>query len=129
MLECVFSLKILFTTVLWVTPLVAPRCLFERLGFPDTYPDIFIRLLGAAYLALLVGYLLGLQSLHQGVYPAATVWVGVVSNGVACTILALHVFRGTWRQWGLLARGAMWFSLGATFLITTGLVWYGPVSH
>lgn len=130
MLECVLVLKILFTAVFWAVPaLLAPRCVFERLGFPDTCPDLFVRLLGAAYLALLVGYLLALRTLLHGVYPAATVWVGIVSNGAACTILALAAVRGTWRTWGLPARMLMWGSLGATFFITAGLSWSGPLGH
>lgn len=128
MLEAVLQIKILFTAVCWATPaLLAPRCIFRKMGFPSDYPDLSVRLLGAAYLALLVGYLLGLQSLRQGIYPSATVWVGIVSNGAACAILAVE--RGTWRQWGRGAGMLMWISLVMTFLITTCLVLSGPLGH
>lgn len=127
-LECVIGFKIFFTAVFWAGPaLLARRRLFARLGFPEPYPEIFVRLLGAAYLSLLLGYVLGLQMLHQGGYPAQTVWVGIVSNGGACIVLGVH--HRTWREWRLPAQILMWVSLAATFLITAGLIWYGPVTH
>lgn len=129
-LKYILVIKILFTAFCWAVPaLAAPRWVFERLGFPERYPDLFIRLLGAAYLALLVGYLLAVQELCKGIYPAATVWVGIVSNGLACTILAVAAIRRSWLTWGLPARALMWASLGMTFLITAGLLWFGPLGH
>lgn len=126
----VLYIKIAFTALVWATPaLFAPRKLILALGYPDPTPLIFLRLLGGAYLALLVNYIQGAQSLQAGIYPAATVLVGILSNGIAFLILAFGAVRGTWLHWGWAARLIMWISLAMTFLITVGLLFAGQPHH
>ncbi len=78
----VLQAKIAITVLAWRGPLLTfPSDLFVQLGFPPPEPEGFVRLLGMAYLALTLGYWFGLQELRNGTYPAATVRVGIVSNG------------------------------------------------
>ena len=126
-LDVVLQAKIALTLVAWCVPLLLfPASLFERLGFPTPSPAVFLRLLGMAYLALVLGYALGLRQLRGGSYPAATVWVGVLSNGGACALLTLHALLGAWSEWGAFARLFMGGSLVGTGAITAGLLVFGP---
>lgn len=128
-LAVVLWVKIVFTFCLWSLPLLLfPVHWLRRLGFPDLTPFlIFVKLLGAAFFALLVGYALGLGDLYAGKDVANTVRVGIVSNGSACLILLLFGSRGAWSGWGGPARLILWLSAGMTGLITLGLFWYGIV--
>lgn len=129
-LLAVLYIKIVFTALVWATPaLLTPRKIILALGYPDPIPIIFLRLLGGAYLALLVEYIQGVQSLQAGIYPATTVLVGIVSNGVAFLILAVGAVKDTWLHWGWAARLIMWISLAMTFLITVGLFFSGQTHH
>jgi hypothetical protein len=120
-LELVLWIKIALTVV-WAVPLLlAPAGVFRALGFPPPEPRVFTRLLGAAFLALLVGYLQGVQALARSEHPAGTVVVGMVSNGLACALLAGHGLAGAYRQWGRGARWFMWGSALATGFVTVGL--------
>lgn len=115
--------KIVATALLWAGPLLLfPVSWLRRLGFPDPRPRVFVRLLGAAFTALLVGYAWGLATLRAGVYPAGTVLVGAVSNGLACAILLHHGARGDFEDWGRPARWTMWISAAVTGLVTVGLL-------
>jgi hypothetical protein len=123
----VFIVKIGFTVFAWCIPLLLfPSSLLQQLGFPLPTPTIFLRLLGMAYAALLVGYVFGLRSALQGNYPAGAVWAGIVSNGGAFLLLCGAATQGTWAAWGVVARMVMWGSLLSTGAITLGLVVYGP---
>jgi len=125
-LSGVLFFKIGYTIILCFGLLLLPTSFLETAGFPTCPSAIFLRLLGVAYGALLVGYVLGLiQTLH-GRYPRDTVWPGIVSNGGAFFILSIGAFQGTWAAWGSLARIAMWISLVATGLISAGLIVFGP---
>jgi hypothetical protein len=121
-LEHVLWVKIVLTAVLWAAPLLlCPVRLFRTLGFPPPEPMVFTRLLGAAFLSLLVGYVQGLQALVHGEHPAGTVVVGMVSNGLACVLIIGYGLAGTYARWGRVARVYMWLSALATGLITLGL--------
>lgn len=122
-LAAVLWIKIVATALLWAGPLLLfPMAWLRRLGFPDAQPRVFMRLLGAAFTALLVDYVRGLRTLNAGTYPADTVLVGAVSNGLACAILLLHGVRGAYTGWGRAARWAMWFSAAVTGFVTVGLL-------
>jgi hypothetical protein len=119
-LEVVLWIKIALTVV-WAVPLLlGPDCVFRALGFPPPEPRVFTRLLGAAFVALLVGYLQGVQALARGEHPAGTVVVGMVSNGLACALLTGHGLAGAYSRWG---GGARWFMRGSAF--ATGFVTLG----
>jgi hypothetical protein len=126
-LSRVLFLKIVVTTVLWFGPLLLfPVSLLERLGFPTGPSTIFLKLLGMAYGALLVGYVFGWVDTLRGRYPRSTVWAGIVSNGGAFLLLSMGALQGTWTAWESPARILMWISLAATGLISAGLIVFGP---
>lgn len=80
--------KIIITLILWALPfLISPKRLLLKLGMPQEAPMVFMRLLGAAYLALDIGYIQGLIQHQDGKNIASVVCVGIVSNGLASVIL------------------------------------------
>lgn len=113
-------------TLAWVASLLLfPSSLQNQLGLPPAGEQaIFIRLLGMAYAALLVGYAFGYFAIQGGTYPRGVVWTGIVSNGGACMLLGL--FSSTWGAWHGYAPALMWASFVATALITAGLFAFGP---
>ncbi|HEX6037309.1 hypothetical protein [Longimicrobium sp.] len=124
-LAFVLWVKIVATALLWAGPLLLfPARWLHRLGYPKTQPAVFTRLLGAAFTALLVGYVLGLRMLQDvpSTYPRNTVIVGAVSNGLACAILLIYGLKGAYAEWGRPARFAMWLSAGITGFVTVGLL-------
>ena len=64
------------------------------MGFPPQPGYMFVRLLGCAYLALCVGYALGLRASLNGVRAPGPIWAGIVSNGGACGILVYFGVKG-----------------------------------
>ena len=122
-LAWVLKIKILCTLVLWSLPLLMlPSSWFVRIGMPEPRTMVFFRLLGAAYFALVVGYVDGLFRLRRGEDVRNTVWVGITSNGSASLILLFFGITGAWREWGIWAQLYMWVSLLATASITAWLV-------
>jgi hypothetical protein len=122
LLKATLILKIIFTIGWSASLLFLSRTQFEKLGVPEPKPVLFTRLLGAAFLALLLGYALGLRELYRGEMPVNTMLVGIVSNGLACVILVYFGFQGTWSTWGNVAGYCMWGSAIFTGLITVLLV-------
>jgi hypothetical protein len=128
-LALVLIYKILITILLWCVPLLTlPKRGFAALKMPVPQPMAFVRLLGAAYLALLVGYSFGLVQVRQGQYPTGVVWTGIVSNGLASGILFFYGLTGAWSTWGRISRIYMWLSALATLSITVLLLLFGPFS-
>jgi hypothetical protein len=95
------------------------------MGMPEPKPLLFLRLLGAAYLALVVGYTCGLRRLARGDEVQDIVWVGITSNGLAFLILLLFGIMGAWTEWGIWAQIYMWISVVITASLTLGLVGAG----
>lgn len=125
-LRFVLWFKIIVTAACWAVPLLlATSGTFRWLGFPEPGPTmVFFKLLGAAFLALGVGYVRGLVMLKEGRYPADAVLVGKVSNGLACALIVAYGLMGTytgpgWDGWP--ARAFMWGSAGLTGFVTLGL--------
>jgi len=124
-LEMVLIAKIALTIFFWCLPLIFfPSALLICLGF-DMGPLIFVRLLGFAYLALLVGYILAWRNFKTGIYPANTILVGLVSNFGACMVLCWGLLDGQWSEWGPIAQLYMWTSITATGAISFSLYKYG----
>ena len=122
-LERVLMAKIVVTVFAWALPLLLlPAEMFVLLGFPLPEPPVFLRLLGTAYAALVVGYALGLGRARRNAYPAEAVYVGIASNGGAAVVLAIAALSGSWSAWGSLAKVYMWFSLFAVTAIALGLI-------
>jgi hypothetical protein len=110
----------------WGIPLLLfPSSLLSWLGFVVPEPSVFLRLLGAAYIALVVGYCFGLQQALRGTHPLGVIWAGIVSNGGACLLLGFFGLYGTWSRWGAFAQAVMWGSLAGIVAITAGLVFFG----
>lgn len=123
----VLTFKIIFTVLGSCVPLLLlSESSLQWLGFPVPQPILFLRLLGMAYAALIVGYALGLKDAKRGIYPANAVWVGIVSNAGAALILSFAAISGTWAHWGALAQALMWSSLVCLTAITAGLISFGP---
>jgi hypothetical protein len=122
-LSRVITAKIVVTVLFWCVPLLlGPKALFDWVGVPWPEPSVFVRLLGAAYLALVVAYYHGLLEVRSGKTAPATVRMGVVSNGAAAIILGIYGIKGTWADWPPLAQAYMWASLGVASLIAIGLI-------
>lgn len=125
-LSRVLNAKIVITALFWCIPLLAfPGPWFAALGMPTPQPMVFLRLLGAAYLALLVGYSFGLVQIRKGQKPTGAVWTGIASNGLSSAILFAYGLTGAWKAWGLISQAYMWTSALATLGITVLLIWYG----
>ena len=127
-LASIIAAKIALTAVFWVAmPLLATSGFLHKLGFPN--PDsigLFLKLLGVAYLSLLVSYVDGFRDARRGMYPRQTVTIGMVSNGGAFVVLSAGAVLDVWGSWGPWAQGYLWLSLLATGLFTAGLVRCGP---
>jgi hypothetical protein len=123
LLATVLKIKVGFTLIFWSLPLLLlSDTWFVWMGMPEPEPMVFLRLLGAAFLALVVGYTSGLRRLRRGEDVRNIIWVGITSNGSASLILLLYGMAGAWEEWDVLARSYMWLSALVTALITFGLV-------
>jgi hypothetical protein len=122
-LEILLKGKIVITAILWCLPLLTfPASWFVALGVPSPEPIFIARLLGAAYLALLVGYYAGLRGLAKGESPLPVMHMGIASNGFAAAILVCYGATGAWSSWGMGASVFMWLSTMGAFSITATLV-------
>ena len=125
-LRTVLRIKIAATLALWAGPLlISPPVLYAVLGIPRPVPAVFARLLGAAYAALTVVYLDGLGRLRSGEFPAVAVRTGIVSNGLAAVLLAVHGASGAWSGWPLRGRAFLWGSAVLTTLLALALLTFG----
>ena len=88
-------------------------------------PEVYLKLLGWAYLALVVGYCFGLRDTLNGSHPLPIIWVGSVSNAGASLLLFMYGSQGAWNSWGAIAQVIMWGSIAATGTIALGLVFFG----
>ena len=122
-LAVVIVVKIL-VTIGWIFGcLIAPIGLLTAMGFAVQEPAVFLRLLGVAHVALVLGYALGLRDTLQGKRIAVTVAVGIVSDGGA--FLALLLFSGAWSTWPQPAAYILWASTVSVLIITGGLLVLG----
>lgn len=128
-LEIVLWVKIFATMFFWSFPLLLiPASVMKRAGVPQPTPVLLLRLLGAAFLSLLVGYLLGIYDLRRHQDVTHTVWVGIVSNGSACMLLVYYVYAGAWPDWAGSAPAVMWLSALLTGLIMMKLIVAGLIA-
>ncbi|MDZ4055893.1 MAG: hypothetical protein U1D69_02840, partial [Polynucleobacter sp.] len=88
--------KMIFTLILWVAPLLLiPPDWLDRAGFTTIHPPLFSQLLGLSYLSLIACYGSGVSEIRKNVFPRTSVFVGIVSNGLAAYCLALYLgFEG-----------------------------------
>jgi hypothetical protein len=113
----VLGVKIVATLALWALPaLLLPPPWFPVFGIPEPPPAqlVFLRLLGAAYFALVVEYLLAWRAPAR--HPGA-ILVGIVSNGLASLVILSVGAGGGFTTWGALGSVYIWGSA----LLTAGL--------
>jgi hypothetical protein len=121
----ILKFKIFCTILFWCLPLLFfPQAWFLRIGLPVPEPLVFTRLLGAAYLALIVTYFLGLIEVQKGRSAIQAVWTGIISNGLACAILTYYGFTGGWSIWSVQGQFLMWSYVILTLFITILLIPY-----
>ncbi|MCB1874785.1 MAG: hypothetical protein KDH88_02290 [Chromatiales bacterium] len=124
-MENLLKKKIAITLVFWCLPLLLfPGGWFVQVGFPAPEPLLFVRLLGAAYAALVAGYIDGLKGIAAGKDPTPTLRMGVCSNGLAFVILLGTGIRGEWGEWGIGAQIFLWLSTAGTLSIAVQLLHY-----
>jgi len=124
MLRKVLGLKIVVSLVLWVLPLLfLPEGLFPELGIPTWTPaaTIFVRLLGAAYLAILAVEIWSFLAPHE---RAPGIVTGIVSSFGASIILWHYVFYGELYNWEVLGKLVItsWLVLHALFAIALSIL-------
>lgn len=108
-LRGLFIRKIAITAIFLCVPLLLfPPELLIWCGVPSPEPLIFVRLLGVAYLALLVGYYGGLKLLENNQSPISVINMGLVSNGGAALVFLYFGLTGGWSTWGIGAQLYMW---------------------
>lgn len=108
-LRGLFIRKIAITAIFLCLPLLFfPASLFIWCGIPAPEPMIFVRLLGVAYLALLLGYYGGLKSIDSNQIPISAINMGLVSNGGGAMVFVYFGLIGSWSSWGSGARIYMW---------------------
>jgi hypothetical protein len=114
--------KILATLAFWAAPaLLLPPPWFPLFGIPEPPATqlIFVRLLGAAYLALVVGYAL---AWHAPARHPGIVLVGIVSNGLAALVIASVGTGGGFASWPVLGTLYIWGSAVITAALAAALV-------
>jgi hypothetical protein len=91
------------------------------LGSQDLPNLMFVRMLGWAYLSLCVGCGFGRRAALSGQILEGPIWMGVVSNGGACSFLIYDGATGSWEGLHLGVKFILWSSAIATAAITIGL--------
>jgi hypothetical protein len=106
----VLAVKIVATLAVWALPaLFLPPAWFPVFGIPEPplAQLVFVRLLGAAYVALVAGYSLAWRTPAR--HPAM-VAVGVVSNALAAFVIVSVGADGAFATWSALGLVYIWSS-------------------
>ncbi len=117
----VLAVKIVVTLVAWALPaLLLPPPWFPVFGIPEPPLEqlVFVRLWGAACVALIVGYTLAWRAPTR--HPGA-ILVGIVSNGLASLVIVSVGASGGYATWSLLGSVYVWTSALATAAIAVAL--------
>ncbi len=124
LLRKVLGAKIVLSFLLWVLPLLfLPAGLFPELGIPTWTPaaTIFVRLLGTAYLAIVVVEAWSWLAPHR--HPTGIV-AGLVSSAGASLVLWHYVFYGELYNWEVLGKLLItsWLVLHLIFTLAIGVL-------
>ena len=117
----VLGVKIVATVALWAAPaLLLPAEWFPIVGIPEPGPAhlVFVRLLGAAYVALIVSYVLAWRAPAR--HPGA-ILSGIVSNGLAALVIFRVGAGGGFVSWSTLGACYIWGSAAAAGALATAL--------
>jgi hypothetical protein len=122
-LRRVLGAKILLTLGLWAGPaLVFPAAWFPVIGIPEPPLAhlVFLRLLGASYLALVAGYALAWRTPAR--HPGA-ILVGIISNALAALVILSVGSAGGFMSWSVLGAAYIWGSgvIAATLAVALAL--------
>ena len=125
-LRKILAVKIVLMLVFWILPLLLlPAGLFPELGIPTWTPaaNVFLRLLGAAYLAIAVVETWGFFDMTHR--PSA-VLAGLASSAGASFVLWHDIFYGELWNWAVLGKVlvSIWLLLHGAFtiaLLATGV--------
>ena len=128
-LRIILVAKIAITLSVWaLPPLVIPETVLALL-FGETpaptavYQALLLnsRLMGIAFLALVVVYLFGYRATLRGEFPVGVVSVGLVSNGGATIVLFAWAMSESPTTWPGLAVVVYFTSLAAVGAVTASL--------
>jgi hypothetical protein len=124
-LRQVLAAKIVLTLAAWALPaLLLPAQWFPTFGLPEPPLEhlVFLRLLGAAYVALVVGYVLAWRAPAR--HPGA-ILVGIVSNGLAAVVIVSAGASGGFATWSVLGSIYIWGSAVVTAALAVALAQTG----
>lgn len=123
LLILVLYIKIIFTVFLWAIPaLFIPETMLQSIEVTIISPKYPGKLLGAAYIALAIGYFDGLLRARKGIQPTGTIIMGIISNGAATIILILYAFPEIKSDSSPVETIFIYFSTAITALLTAGLI-------
>lgn len=126
MLISLLWITIVVTFLGWSVPMLfLPHALMVRYRLPVSEPILFIRLLGGAYLALTMVYVLGLVGAYRGHDVMGVVVIGLISNGLAAATIWRYALCGLYTDW---SRPTRWFILvsgGVTTALALALLGVG----
>jgi hypothetical protein len=125
-LRKVLAVKIVLVLLFWILPLLLlPAGLFPELGIPTWTPaaNVFLRLLGAGYLAIVIVETWGL---FDATHRSSAVLAGLASSAGASFVLWHDIFYGELWNWAVLGKVlvSIWLLLHGVFtiaLIATGM--------
>lgn len=125
-LRKVLAVKIVLSVLFWILPLLLlPAGFFPELGIPTWTPaaKVFLRLLGAAYLAIAIVEAWGFLDPAR---RASAVAAGLASSAGATIVLWHDIFYGELWNWAVLGKVlvSIWLVLHTAFtlaLLATGL--------
>lgn len=109
--------KIVITAVFLCAPLLLfPQSFFIDFGITNE-SMLFLRLLGFAYLALLVGYYGGMRTIDDGENPVSVIYMGLVSNGFAGFTFLIFGLMERWAHLSLWLQIYLWvITIGAFYM-------------
>ena len=110
----------------WCVPLLfLPRALLRRIQIPVTEPILFVRLLGAASLALCIHYALGARDLRRGEDPTDVVVVALLHCGMSAAIIWRYALQGHYGRWPRITRIYVYSAGAVMTALALGLLFAG----
>jgi len=110
----------------WCLPMLFfPRPLLRKFHVPVNEPVIFVRLLGAAALALCLHYYLGLLRLENGRDPSDVIVIGLIHCGMSAAIIWRYALHGHYRRWPRATQVYIYTSGSILTALTFGLLFAG----
>lgn len=130
MLIAILWILIAVTLGCWCVPmLLLPRHILRALHIPVREPLLFVRLLGAANLALCLHYFLGILRIRHGHDSSDVVVIGLIHCGMSAAVIWRYALHGHYEKWTRATSIYVYTSGGlltalALALLAAGL-WYG----